>query len=67
MNDNSLIIMSVQDDEMLIRDETFRNIVRPDSNIHQSGSSDISTCLSNNVEVTFSSYKSCFLNDDSDQ
>ena len=44
--------MIVQNDEMLTRDEIFRNIVRPDSNAHQSGSPDISTCLSNNVEYS---------------
>jgi len=42
--------MFVQNDEMLIRDETFRNIVHPDSDIRQSGSSDIITCPSNAVE-----------------
>ena len=44
--------MFVQNDEMLIRDEIFRNIVRPDGNVHQSESSDISACLVNNVECS---------------
>ena len=44
--------MLVQNDDMLTRDEIFRNIVHPDSDIRQSGSPDISTCLSNNVEYS---------------
>jgi len=44
--------MFVQNDEMLTRDEIFRNIVHPDSDIRQSGSPDIITCPSNAVEYS---------------
>jgi len=56
--------MFVQNDEILIQDEIFRNIVYPDSDIRQSRSPDISTCLSNNVE--YSPDMSCSFNYDSD-
>jgi len=44
--------MFVQNDEMLIQDEVFRNIVRSDNAIRQSGSPDIISCLSNNTEYS---------------
>jgi len=46
------IIMTVQNDEMLTRDEIFRNFVHPGNDIRQSGSPDIITCLSNNIEYS---------------
>jgi len=44
--------MFIQNDEILTRVEIFRNIVHPDSNVHQSRSPDISPCLSNHVEYS---------------
>jgi len=56
MNDSSPImtrfdIMFVQNDEMLTRDETFRNIVHPDNIVHQSGSSDMISVYSIIVNI----------------